>query len=95
MNTGPCPFCGFNECHLLSTTNEWTEYCPKCDVRYNKDNKIRPADWTILLYKTIIDLANNLKLACNEMGSEDTEWYENAQSSIKKAEKIVSKSVRL
>ncbi len=29
-----CPQCG-TELELLSTTNEWRRYCPKCDLRFN------------------------------------------------------------
>lgn len=41
---GPCPKCGNTDNHLLSTTNEWENYCPKCDIRFNDAGEIRPAD---------------------------------------------------
>jgi Zn finger protein HypA/HybF involved in hydrogenase expression len=31
-----CPKCGFNNLHLMSTTNQWNLYCPKCDKRFNQ-----------------------------------------------------------
>ena len=38
---GPCPKCG-TECELLSTTNEWEHYCPKCDKRFNDNGEEMP-----------------------------------------------------
>jgi len=40
----PCPRCGNDNNHWLSTTNEWEYYCPKCDLRFNEKGQIRPAD---------------------------------------------------
>jgi len=31
----PCPQCGNPETDLLSTTNDYRNYCPACDVRFS------------------------------------------------------------
>lgn len=42
--SAPCPVCGSRECHWLSTTNEWRNYCPPCDIRFNDNGEVRPTD---------------------------------------------------
>ena len=38
-----CPCCGkVGGTHLLSTTNEWRNYCPRCDIRYNDKGEVKP-----------------------------------------------------
>ena len=34
FSTYPCPVCR-TQMTLVSTTNEWTNYCKACDKRYN------------------------------------------------------------
>ena len=43
-----CPRCGdYDSQEWLSTTNEWENYCPKCDVRYNDAGDIRPVEESV------------------------------------------------
>lgn len=37
----PCPRCGSTETHILNTTNEWVNYCPFCDIRFNQYREVR------------------------------------------------------
>ena len=34
-----CPNCG-GICEWLSTENEWENYCPCCDIRFNSSREI-------------------------------------------------------
>jgi len=36
----PCPRCG-GESVLLSTTNEWRNWCKACDIRFTDKGEIR------------------------------------------------------
>jgi len=42
MNGMKCPKCGNKETHLLSTRNEWENFCPNCDIRYNNEGVLHP-----------------------------------------------------
>lgn len=41
---GVCPNCDRQECDLLSTENEWSSHCTRCDIRFNKHGQVRPGD---------------------------------------------------
>jgi hypothetical protein len=35
-----CPKCGNRDCDLLSTTNEFCNYCKPCDIRFNDAGEV-------------------------------------------------------
>ncbi len=39
MNT-TCRICGYQEAYLLSTTNEYKIYCPKCNIRMTDSGRV-------------------------------------------------------